>query len=173
MSLHRVMFVALATMFTAGTTSLAFAGCCHWPTPAPVVYGGCGGCGAALAPVTYAAPPVQPVAVTVGCGGCAAPIYNAPVGCGGCGPIAYPPVPLAPAPIYVVNQGPQFDGPGLMVPFRYYTPPVGYGPGAYPYIARRPYPYYRRIAYSGPRWYPRPHYYGPRWRGYPPLPARY
>ena len=58
MSRHRVLLVALATMFTAGVTSAALA-CCDWGGPAPIGYqwgSGCGGCGAAFAPVTYAAP---------------------------------------------------------------------------------------------------------------------
>ncbi|MGA9319944.1 MAG: hypothetical protein WBW06_02670 [Xanthobacteraceae bacterium] len=74
-------------------------------------------------------------------------------GCGGCGgcssTFGYHPV--APAPLYVVNQGPEYSGPGLMVPFGTYSPATNVAaPGAYPYVAGRGYGY-------GPR-YPRPHY---------------
>jgi hypothetical protein len=82
-----------------------------------------------------------------GCGG----------GCGGCGgcssTFGYHPV--APAPLYVVNQGPEYSGPGLTVPFGTYSPATNVAaPGAYPYVAGRGYGY-------GPR-YPRP-YYGSRY----------
>src|SRR5208282_1197005 len=127
MSLHRATLVAFTTLLTVGMTSVAFAGCCEWGTPAPFVYAasGCGGCGPTFAPITYAVP-VQPAPIIVGgCGGCGAyaPIvYAAPVtwgnGCGGCGgAVVY----AAPAPIYVVNQGPDFSGPGIMVPYKIYT----------------------------------------------------
>ena len=70
----------------------------------PVFAGGCGGCGAPLA--TYAQP-----AVGRG-GGCGCS------GCGGCGggyaTPAIEPTPIAPSPIYVVNQGPDYTGPGIM-----------------------------------------------------------
>ncbi len=78
-------------------------------------------------------------------------------GCGGCGgcssTFGYHPV--APAPLYVVNQGPEYSGPGLTVPFGTYSPATNVAtPGAYPYVAGRGYGY-------GPR-YPRP-YYGSRY----------
>src|ERR1700692_3152889 len=108
MSLHRSILVAIATLFSVGMTSVAFAGCCDWGTPAPVAYmqGGCGGCGGAYAPIIYATPVVPaPIYVGGGCGGCAAPVtsccgtsalgggygggygYNGlgGGGCGGCG----------------------------------------------------------------------------------------
>src|SRR5271169_3671982 len=64
MSFHRVVFVALATLFTVGMTSMASAGCCDWGYDAPVAYaqvapvgyGGCGGCGAPTAAVAYSVP---------------------------------------------------------------------------------------------------------------------
>ena len=56
-------------------------------------------------------------------------------GCG-CHPVVFAappiaPVPIAPAPIYVVNQGPEFSGPGITVPFHTWQPTPGYGPGPY------------------------------------------
>jgi hypothetical protein len=123
MSRHRAILVALATLFTAGTTSAALA-CCEWGNPAPLAYqwSGCGGCGPAMAPVTYAEP-----VFAGGCGGCGAPLatYAQPAvgwgggcgcsGCGGCGggyaTPAIEPTPIAPSPIYVVNQGPDYTGP--------------------------------------------------------------
>ena len=140
MSPYRSVLVALATMFTAASGS-AFAGCCGgWEAPAPVVYSsGCGGCGAA---VTYVQPVVEPVApVVYGCGGCATPVYAQPVepapiyvgtGCGGCGrSVVY----TAPAPVYMVNQGPEYSGPGLIVPYRAYNPVDAYMPATnFPYV---------------------------------------
>jgi hypothetical protein len=186
MSFHRSTLVAIATFFTVGMTSVAFAGCCDWGTPAPVVYApsGCGGCGAAYAPIVYATP-IAPAPITVGgCGGCGTPTaafsFVQPVapmptivgtwggGCGGCGaPVVY----TAPAPIYVVNQGPEYTGPGVMVPYRTYAPPAEYAPPpAYPpyiYHSHRYYPapgprvVYREHVYYHPHVYG-PHYYGPR-----------
>ncbi|HLN37352.1 MAG TPA: hypothetical protein VK337_06180, partial [Xanthobacteraceae bacterium] len=153
MSFQRSILVAIATLITVGMTQVAFAGCCDWGGQAPVAYAqtGCGGCGTvAYAPIIYATPVVaQPIAV--GCGNCGAPVtccapsiattFVAPVaqwggGCGGCGaPVGYgggysgcgncgvPTVYTTPAPLYVVNQGPAFEGPGLMVPFHSYAPP--------------------------------------------------
>jgi hypothetical protein len=166
MSLHRTTLVALATLFTVGATSVAFAGCCQWGTPAPVVYAssGCGGCGAT--PVIYAEP-VQPAPIVVEPVAPPAPIAVTAVGNGcGCGRSvvyavpAIAPAPIAPAPIYVVNQGPQYSGPGIMVPYRTYSPAAAYAP--YPYMpGYRPYPYYRaRVAYHG-RASMHPHYYAP------------
>lgn len=210
MSLHRVTLVALATLFTAGMTSVAFAGCCEWGTPAPVFYAssGCGGCGATFAPITYA--PVQTVQVAAsGCGGCGAPApmsyaepayaepaYAEPApqplpvatwgtGCG-CGrSVVYmtPAVqeaPIAPAPIYVADQGPYYSGPGVTIRYRTYSPVVaaavdypyvsgryGYGRSAYgrPYYAHGPRYAYRERGYG----YGRPHYM-PHWRSYPRYP---
>ena len=68
--------------------------------PAPISVGyGCGACGTPTAAVTFV-PQVAPTP-TYGCGGCGSPaVYNAP------------------APLYVVNQGPDFSGPGVTVPYR-------------------------------------------------------
>jgi hypothetical protein len=85
MSFHRVILVALATLFTVGMTSLASAGCCDWGYSAPVNYG-CGGCGSPvytpMAPVSYGG--------YSGCGGCGVPSVAAVYA-----------VPVAPAPIVV------------------------------------------------------------------------
>lgn len=209
MSRHRVLLVALATMFTAGVTSAALA-CCDWGGPAPIGYqwgGGCGGCGAAFAPVIYAAP-----VIGTGCGGCAAPVatYAEPVvpplvtptvgwgrgcgcsACGGCGvgyaTPAIEPMPIAPSAMYVVNQGPDYTGPGIMVPYRVYGPDAGAAPPpAYSYVAGQAYParyplnpYYAgagpTIPYRERAYYhhPYPRYAGPvgPYRPYPHYPHR-
>ena len=101
MSLHRVIFVALATLFTVGMTSFASANCCGWGYSAPVTYapvyggyGGCGGCGAPTAAAVFAQPVAPaPIAVSAavtpfggpccswnGCGDCG---WGS--GCGNCG----------------------------------------------------------------------------------------
>jgi hypothetical protein len=175
---HRATLLAFATFLTLGTTTAAFAGCCDWGTPAPVAYasGGCGGCGTVVAPITYATPIAPAPIVVGGCGGCgtyAAPSYAyapAPVawgtGCGGCGQsVVY----AQPAPLYVVNQGPAFSGPGVMVPYRYYTPPMAAGP--YPYLGGYRHHYYN----PGPRYGYRGYGYrgpAPYWRPRHPLGAR-
>ncbi len=92
MSLHRVILVAAATLFSVGMTSIASA-CCDWGYSAPVAYaavapvgyGGCGGCGAPTAAAVYAQP-VAPspilvaMSVTPFGGPCCS--WN---GCGDCG----------------------------------------------------------------------------------------
>src|SRR5271167_2237617 len=103
MSAYRVTFVALATLFTIGMTSIASA-CCNWgyaapATYAPVGYGGCGGCGAPTAAAVYAVPVapapiyINPVVPTAfggpccgygGCGNCGQSDWG---GCGGCGSV--------------------------------------------------------------------------------------
>jgi hypothetical protein len=99
MSFHRTIFVALATLFTIGMTSLASADCCNnWGYSAPVsygAYGGCGGCGTPTAAVVFAQP-VAPAPIAIsnpvtafggpccgwsGCGDCGG--YSA--GCNNCG----------------------------------------------------------------------------------------
>ena len=152
MSFKRSILVAIATLFTIGMTQVASAqtGCggCGTAVYAPVIYAtpiepapiavGCGNCGA---PVTCCAPSVAVYAAPVaqwggGCGGCGGQVgyggygggYN-----GGCGNCGVPAVYTTPAPLYVVNQGPAFEGPGLMVPYHSYAPPVEYAPPpAYP-----------------------------------------
>lgn len=192
---HRVVLVALATIFTAGISSAALA-CCEWGGPAPIGYGGYGyggyggyGCGGCAPVATYAAPVVPPLVTPVGWGG----------GCGGCGGGLYAtpalePTPIAPAPIYVVNQGPDYTGPNIMVPYRVYGPDAGAAPpAAYSYVAGDAYPanyapnpYYAgagpAIPYRERAYYHRsyPRYAGPvgPYRAYPryshrPVSARY
>jgi hypothetical protein len=181
MSLHRITLFGLAVSFVAGMTPAAFAG---WG-------GGCGGCAAPSAAIVFAQPvaplppPVpMPLPVNVGCGCHAPPIAPPPpllpppapvVWSGGCGchapAIFAPPVPAAvptpiePAPIYVVNQGPDYTGPGIMVPFHTWTrEPTFAPPAAYPYVPGYGYGYGphlgARIAYGG-RFYGHPRLYGP------------
>ena len=210
MSFHRSILVAIATLITVGMTQVAFAqyGCggCGTAVYAPVIYAtpvapapiavGCGNC---EAPVTCCAPSVTalyaaPVAQWGGgCGGCGAPVgyggfgggYN-----GGCGNCGVPAVYTTPAPLYVVNQGPAFEGPGLMVPYHSYAPPVEYAPPpAYPpyaggyagrgygggYGGGYAHRYYPHVAYGGgyyhhqvmgPHYGPRPYMmHRPYWRG--------
>jgi len=142
-------------------TSIASAGCCDWGVPAPIAYApaGCGGCGAPTAAIIYAQP-VAPAPVIVS-------TWN--TGCGCQRPVVY----AAPAPIYVVNQGPEYAGPGLMVPYRTWSPAAAYAPESeYPYIRGYGYgapPYgvhhlYRalapRVVYRE-QFYAHPHYYRP------------
>jgi hypothetical protein len=128
MSLNRIVVVGLAAVFTVGMTSFASAGGWGWGGGWGGGWSsGCGGCAAPTAAIVYAqpvAPLPPPVPVTVGWGG----------GCG-CGHqsvvYAAPPIeptPIAPAPIYVVNQGPTYEGPGITVPYHTWTPVSGYGP---------------------------------------------
>jgi hypothetical protein len=128
MSLYRVVLAGLAAVFTVGMTSLASAGCYGCAMPAPIQYAPsyCGGCGVPTAAIVYAQPvmPAPPVAYGFagGCGcGHQSVVYAAP-------PIA--PTPIAPAPIYVVNQGPEYDGPGITVPYHTWAPVSAYGPVA-------------------------------------------
>ena len=141
MFLQRATLVAFATVFTVGMTSMASA-CCNMGYAAQVTYAapayaaptaylgtGCGACGTPSPAVIFAQPvaPAPAPMFTAGCG-CRAPItYNvAPT---------FEPTPVAPAPIYVVNQGPDYTGPGVMVPYHTWTPPVAYAaPSPYPYV---------------------------------------
>jgi hypothetical protein len=193
MSFHRATLVALATLFTVGMTSLASAGCCDWGYSAPANYG-CGGCGAPVYTPSYTTyQPVAPVSYG-GCGGCGAPVYS---GCGGCAtpsvaavyavPVAPAPIVVSawagtgcgcqnslsfggPSPLYVVNQGPDFSGPGLMRPYGTYAPETAYAPAAnYPYV-----PGYGNsgygpgYGYGSPAYHPyyAHRYYGPRYAAY-------
>jgi hypothetical protein len=127
--------------------------------------GGCGGCGGGCGGFGGFGGGFG--GFGVGCGG----------GCGGCGgcsaTFGYHPV--APSPLYVVNQGPEYSGPGLMVPFGTYSPATNVAaPGAYPYVAGRgygygpryPHPYYgSRYTYTGRYWGNPSRYYPHRWRG--------
>ncbi len=155
--MSRVTFVALATFLTIGSTSAAFA-CCGGPAYyAPTACGGC----APPAPVVYVpAPPPPPPPVQV-----APPAWSGGCGCGGAVVYAAPPVevtPVAPAPIYVVNQGPEYSGPGIMVPYHTYSPAAAWAPAnGYPYLRGRGYGYGYGHRYHRP-W---PHY-AYRARGY-------
>ena len=142
---------------------------------APVVYApaGCGGCGTPTAAFVYAqpvapAPPPPPAPVTVstwawgtGCGCRRAVVYAAP---------SVEPMPIAPAPIYVVNQGPDYTGPGswsLTGPGRRPPPTLRLRliPTCPDTATARP---VARIAYHE-RFYGHPHYHGPvrLWRAHP------
>ena len=190
MSLKRSILVALATMFAAVAAPAAHAQVGYGFGPVGYGYGqaGCGGCGTvAYAPIVYAQPiaPAQ-IYVNSGCGNCgmpvtpccAAPVMQAPApivggwgggwgGCGGCAaPVASccgtPGVYTAPAPVYMVDQGPDFAGPGIMEPYRTYAPPAQYAPPpAYP-----PYGYGMHHAYYHHRVAPRS-YGQPYWRRMP------
>jgi hypothetical protein len=217
MSFHRVIFAALAALFTVGMTSIASAG--YWGGYAapvayagvmPAAYGGCGGCGAPTAAMVYSQPVVPaPIAVNTCCGSawggtsywgngggccggwssnwsscCGAVSWS--VGCGNCGGGwggggwggGWTPgrcvAGCGASPLYLVNQGPSYSGPGLMQPYATYSPDTAYAPAAdYPYVpgygygpAPVPPPnythlYYRpHYAYRAP-YYPHPRYYGP------------
>jgi hypothetical protein len=161
MSLYRFALLACATLFATALSSAAFAGCC----------GGCGGCGGGYV-LTYAPPPpvvfapapveyVQPIVVPQP----VAPLVLTPApiavdhwdtggwgGFGGCGcNRGFFSGGYAQQPIYIVNQGPQYSGPGIMIPALSYAPSEGVAaPGAYPYIGRRPpygYPVYAHRYY--------------------------
>jgi hypothetical protein len=185
MSFHRAIFVALATLFTIGMTSLASAGCCGWGYSAPVAYGsygGCGGCGGPTAAVVFAQP-VEPAPLVIsnpvtafggpccgysGCGYCGGWGGGWASGCGNCGGGwgggwgngcggcgGY----AAPA-LYVVNQGPYYTGPGLTVPYSTYSPDAAYEPATnYPYV-----PGYGAAGYGAG--YGAPGYGAPSYPGY-------
>jgi hypothetical protein len=159
---------------------------------ASVAFAQCGGCGlvAVGGPVAVAPPVVAPVAVVqeviqpvvaIPQVVPAVPIAPAPIavdrwdtngwgcggGCGGCGGCGYR---TAISPfyivnqVYIVNQGPAYTGPGVMVPYGTYSAATGIAaPGAYPYIGSGRY-YRPRYAYRHP--YMAPYrYYPHRWRG--------
>jgi len=162
MSLHRVVLAGLAAVFTVSMTSLASAGGWGWGAGWGSGWGGgCGICGAPSAAVVYAQPvaplpPPPPPIVGPGCG-CHSVLFAPPPA----PPIE--PLPIAPAPIYVVNQGPEYSGPGIMVPYHTWRPTPGYGPPGYHYAH---YGYGYRFHY-GPRWGFRYGYrYGARPWGY-------
>jgi hypothetical protein len=188
MSLHRTIVVALATFITLGMTSFASAGCCGWGGYG--AYGGEYGWGTAYGPpVVTAAAYSQPygywgsptAAIVY-----AQPVAPAPIVVGGwgggwgagcaCNRGLFT---AGPSPLYVVNQGPYFSGPGLTVPYGTYAPQEAYAPANnYPYVGggygyRRPYyarpyyghPYYgahvgyHRPMYAHPHFVAGPHYY--------------
>jgi hypothetical protein len=174
MSLHRAMFFVLGLLFTAGMTSAASA-CCGWGPQAPFAYApaGCGGCVTPTAAAVYAAPvapapppvawrtwPRRTWAWGTGCGCHRAYVYAATP--------ALTLTPIAPAPIYVVNQGPDYTGPGITVPYHLWRTGSYIAPGSYPYVSG--YGYWHRYGYRygvhprffAPRRYVsyRPHFYG-------------
>ena len=217
MSFHRVVFVALATLFTVGMTSMASAGCCDWGYAAPVAYaevapvgyggyggyGGCGGCGAPTAAVVYACrscrrrlPSTPAAAAALGAArrtGAMAAVAAATAGrlpntCGNCGSVGWGggwrQLRLGRrsgalqrlrgvSPLYVVNQGPIYSGPGLMQPYATYSPDTAYAPAAnYPYVpgygygpAPVPPPYYSHLYYHPHYAYRAPMYAHPRYYG--------
>ena len=145
MSLHRLTLVALATLFT-GITSAAFAGCCEWGAAGSRFlrfelferWGGgvrrlrraddlCGGAtGAGLCRTGHAC--TVPVATWgTGCG-CHQSVFYAGA--------AYAEPQIVPAPIYAVNQGPEYSGPGIMMPYRTWSPAVAAAIN-YPYVSQR------------------------------------
>ena len=118
-------------------------------------------CAAAVyAPPAFAPapPPIAPAPIAVdhwdtggwgrcGWGGCGG------IGCGcgscGCGRGLLYGLLAAPAPIYVVNQGPEYTGPGIMVPYHTYSPQAGFvAPYDYPYISGSGYGYGHRYGYG-------------------------
>ena len=141
MSLHRGMLFALALLFTGGMTSVASAGC--------------GGCGTPTAAIVYAAPvaPAPRIAWQTwgwgtGCGCHRAFVYA-----------ATPTVtltPIAAAPIYVVDQGPDYSGPGITIPYHLWTTGSYIVPGTYPYYWHR-----HRYGYGHWYWHHR-HFFAPR-----------
>jgi len=167
MTLYRVALVACATLVATVLSSVAFAGC----------GGCCGGCGGyaatyvpappvpeVFAPPAYEyvqqiGPPVAPVPIALspigvaqwsgygGYGGC---------GCCGCGNRGLFTSGFFGSPgYYIVNQGPQYSGPGIMLPYLTYAPGEGLAaPGAYPYIGP-PYGYVGHPRYG---YAPHPHY---------------
>jgi hypothetical protein len=162
MSVYRAALVAVTALFVAATTSAASAGCYGHFRSFGYVAAGCGVCG--------------------GCGGRAAFVYAPPRprNCGCRPPVIYTPAevvptPIAPAPIYVVNQGPDYTGPGIMVPYRTWSPPGSY-------VVVRPHPLIRHYGYGHAyyhHWYAhrsayRAHFYAhphhhpmPMWQGHP------
>jgi PXPV repeat (3 copies) len=175
MPFHRAILVASATLFALVISPAAFAGCggCGfgppvYAQPAPVyvqpapVYA----IPAPLPPPAAVAP--APIAVdhwdTGGCGtlgGC-----GGGCGFGGCGFNSFigfnscncgRAVGYAPSPLYVVNQGPEYSGPGMMVPYQSYSPGAAFAPAInYPYVAPR-------YGYRGPGYFPHRFYRGPRY----------
>jgi hypothetical protein len=194
MLLHRASLIALTALIVGGVDAPSFADCGTCGPSAPIVYaqpvqqppfapGGCGRCGFAPYPPSIAyAPPAPPALMPA-----PVPVASAPIavdhwdtggygacgglggllggfgGCNGCGcrgAAAY-----APSPLYVVNQGPQYSGPGLMVPYRTYSPAAALTPAInYPYVGLR---YgYRWRGYYGPRFAYHRRYSHPRPYGY-------
>jgi hypothetical protein len=201
MSFHRTVLVACTAVFATTLSSMAFAQCGGCGVPMtfaqpvqvqpvievqPVV----------VQPVVETQPvfvqpvipavPVAPAPIAVdhwdtngfacgggGCGGCGGGCGGCGGGCGGCGgcssTFGYH---TAIAPMYVVNQGPEYSGPGLTVPFGTYSPATNLAaPTQYPYVSGPGYSYgpraYYRSRYAYHRPYGNPYRYYPHhyWRG--------
>jgi hypothetical protein len=152
MSFHRAFVSACVAFLALGTMSTgAFAGC-----------DGCGieGSPRPVYPVPRAhapaplPPPATPVALapaplaadhwdTNGFGGCRGGAFRgwgpfdacgSVPACGNCrAAVAFAPAPM---PIYLVDQGPHYSGPGFMVLFKTYSPATGLAvPGEFPFIS--------------------------------------
>ena len=173
MSFHRSVFVALATVFTVGMAPAAFAQCCGYQAPAPVYYApasGCGGCGHAYAAPAYARRlrlmrrnclrsdrlcnadgagadrcrlRLRRLRHADCCGHVHLQVAPTPDRVAAAAAADSPAVYNAPAPIYVVNQGPDFSGPGVMVPYGTYAPPAQYAAASVLSAVYRPHAYYR------------------------------
>lgn len=181
MSFKRITLVALAALFSIVSPSLASA-CCEARAPlgypafvpvgpvGPVGFANCVGC---VAPALNGTP-VAPAPITVS--GVVTP-FGGPCcgwyGCGNCfwgagwngwtawnGGVAVPFGP--PSALYVVDQGPTYSGPGIVVPYRTYSPNTAYAPAAdYPYVPGYARPYYGRYAFHDPA------YMNPRYQHVP------
>jgi len=190
--------IGMTSLASAGCCNGGYTAPVVYVPAAPVSYGGCGGCGAPVAPINYGgygggyggcggcgptaaavyAQPIAPAPIVVsasigspwrgGCGNCGG--WATSSGCGGCGIL---PVSVEPSPqLYVVNQGPEYSGPGLTVPYATYSPETAYAPATdYPYVpgygyGRPAYPHYYTHRYYGQRYafhapaYMHPRYYG-------------
>lgn len=133
MSLHRVLLLAAATMFTVTMASGAFA-CGSVRGWGEAV--GWGGCGGTTVKAEIAPAPVEPTPTVTTY---AQPLAPAPVEFHGCGcnhhTGLFVSVGDETKPMYTVDQGPDYNGPNLMEPFRVYTRDTAYAPvTAYPYI---------------------------------------
>ena len=130
MSFLRTTLMASAAVFTFGMTSMASA-CCDGAYYAPVV----------PYPTPAVPTPVAPAPIWVGpWSGGWNPLnsFGPWVGC--CGGVPIPPPWGTPSPLYVVNQGPEYSGPGLMVPYGTYSPATNLAaPRQYPYVSHVPF----------------------------------
>jgi len=118
MPFHHTAIVILTAVFTVAMTALASACCAvgasggtNSPNPIPI----------APAPI-YVGPWSGGWSLTPWSFGIGSRSWSAPGGCGGCA--------AAPSPLYVVDRGPDYTGPGVMVPFLTYTPTI-----AFPYVS--------------------------------------
>ena len=185
MVFHRAILVASAIFFAAAMSPAAFAGCggCGFEAGppaayAPEVYAQPAYAQPLAIPALVPLPvPVAPAPIAVdhwdtggcggfggcfsGCGLFGGPSCGGGCGLGGCGGLGFGgcncgrSIGYTPSPLYVVDQGPDYSGPGLMVPYGTYAPGAAYAPAInYPYIGQR-YGYrgpgYRYGVYRGAR----------------------